>query len=153
MASRPNGFIDDHQFRRVLKIAIVALHVVDARDDLAVVLEDAQVSAREVAGQAGQAGGLDDDRVQVELVAQFGFPLFAEMRRTEDAEAAHDAAIEQFADYERRLDCFARADVVSDEQPHGIEPEGHDQRDQLIWPRHDRELPERPEGSGTRAEG
>jgi hypothetical protein len=74
------------------------------------------------------------------------------VRRTEHREALHLPAIEQLASYQTSLHRLADADVVGDQQAHWIELERHEEWDQLVRPRLDSYVPERPERSSTVAE-
>ncbi|OQA17879.1 MAG: hypothetical protein BWY63_02230 [Chloroflexi bacterium ADurb.Bin360] len=64
-------------------------------------------------------------RLDVEFLGQLALPLFGQMRRTEHRQPLHLAAIQQLAGDQPRLDGLADADVVGDEQAHGIEAQRH----------------------------
>jgi hypothetical protein len=110
------GLVDDHQLRAGLDelgAAAVALDEVD-RDDGNRVLHEQRAVHRQVPSEGANGAGTDDDGREVELLDQLGTPLFAEVGRAEDAEAADLAAIEQLAGDHRGLDRLADADIVAD---------------------------------------
>ena len=75
-------------------------------------------------------------------------PLLGKMRRAEHGQPPDLAAIQQFAGDDRRLDGLADADVVGDQEPHGVELERHHQRHELVGPRLDSDAPEAAEWTG-----
>ena len=101
--------------------------------------EDA-LARRNAPLQAPCAPGGDGGSADVEPNLQLGHPLVHEMRRTEDDGAIDVAAVEQLTRDEQGLDGLPHPDVVRDEQAHGVELEGHEQRHNLVRPRFDRNL-------------
>jgi hypothetical protein len=78
--------------------------------------------------------------------------LLGEVRRAKHRHAANLGAVEELARDEARLDGLADPCVVSDQHPHGIEPQGHHERHELVRTRLDAEARERAEGTGRGAE-
>ena len=74
------------------------------------------------------------------------------MWRAEHGQALGVAAIQHLPGDQRSLDRLADADIVGDQQPHRLEPECHQQRNELIRTGVDGDAPERAERPGGRAE-
>ena len=149
------GLVDDHQLGALLDehvVAGVGLDVVDADDLVGIVVEDAGV-ALDLAVEAGLGVGADDDGLDVELGADLLLPLFAEVGQTDHGETLDGAAFEHFADDEQGLDGFADADIVRDEESHGVLAERHDERHDLVGAGAEGEFGEGAEGAGAVAEG
>jgi len=90
---------------------------------------------------------------RVQDVRQFLLPLVAEVRRTEDGDAANFAPGQEFARDEQRLNGLAHAHVVGDEEADGVEAEGHEEGDELVGARADGDAPQGAEGAGTVPQG
>ena len=86
--------------------------------------------------------------VDVELVVKLGLPLLGEVRRAQHCESFRLARDEQLLSDECRLDGLADSDVVGDEEPDRVESQRHEQRDELVRPRLDRDGSEGTEWSG-----
>ena len=99
----------------------VALHEVNADDLDGVVAEDAARARGDAAFKLADRAGTDDDGIEAEFLAQLLLPLFAEVRRAEDAERLDFPAIEHFTGDEQGFDRFADANVVGDEHPDGVQ--------------------------------
>jgi hypothetical protein len=95
--------------------------------------------------------GGDGHGADVEARLELAHPLLHEVRRAQHGERLDVAAVEQLAGDERGLDGLADADVVGDEQAHGIELERHQQRDELVGAGLDGDLPEAAERARRRA--
>jgi len=87
----------------------------------------------------------------MKFLIQLALPLFGQLRRAEHGDAFDLAAVEQLAGDEAGLNGLADADIVGDEQAHGIESKGHEQRCELIRPGLDGNFAERAEGTGAGA--
>ena len=149
------GFIDDDEFGALLDedvAADVGLDEIDADDLERVVIVNAGV-ALDLAVETGLGIGTDDDGLDVELGADFLLPLFAEVREADDGEAFYLPAFQKFPDDEERFDGLADADVIRDQESHGILPERHDQRDDLVSARPEGKFGKGAEGAGAVAEG
>src|SRR5438105_2482502 len=83
--------------RKESSAAGIALHKVDADDQVFVVSVHAQVSARKVAFEPRQRAGTDNFGVNVELGFQFLLPLVTQMGRANDAKSLSIATIKQLA--------------------------------------------------------
>jgi hypothetical protein len=70
--------------------------------------------------------------MQMELRPQLELPLLGEVRRAEHGKALSVAAVQHLSGDQRSLDRLADADIVGDQQPHGLELECHQQRNELI---------------------
>jgi len=84
----------------------------------------------------------------VELFVQLLLPLLGEMRRAQHGESANLAAVKQFASDDRRLNSLADADIIGNQQAHGIELQRHHQRHELVGPRLDGDTSEAAERAG-----
>jgi hypothetical protein len=152
---RAVSFIRDDEFGRVLQelgAVRIALDVVDADHDVGEVAEDAVGGRGQPALEAAHRAGANDLGGEAKLVFDLLLPLVAEVRRAEDAGAGDLSAVEQFAGDEQRFDGLADADVVGDEHAHGVEPQRHQQRDELVRARADTDPSERAERAGGIAE-
>jgi hypothetical protein len=146
------SFVDDDEIRCVLQevgLAGVGLGEIDADHDEGVPAEDAVVAGGQLAFELADRAGADDDGGDAELVVKFLAPLIAEVRRAKDAEAGDFAAVEQLAGDEEGLNGLADADVVGDEHADGVEPQGHEQGDELVGPGPDADAAEGAEGAGS----
>jgi hypothetical protein len=79
-------------------------------------------------------------------------PLVTEVGRAQHGQPADLAALPELAGDEPGLDGLADPDVVGDEQPHRIEPEGHQERDELVGARADGDSAEAAERGSSLAE-
>ena len=149
------GLVHDDEFgaveEEVVPIA-VGLGVVNADDDVGVVLKDAAVG-RGLPLQGADGAGADDDGGEVELLRQFLLPLVAEVRGAEDGDAADFAAGQEFAGDEEGLNGLADADVIGDEEADGVEAEGHEEGDELVGAGADGDAAQGAEGAGAVPEG
>jgi hypothetical protein len=110
-------FIDDHQFRALLDENIapgVGLDEVDADDLDRVVVVDAGI-ALNLAIQSRLGVGADDDGFDIQLGANFGLPLLAQMRQADDGEALDLAPLQQFLDDQQGFNRLADTDVIGDQ--------------------------------------
>ena len=140
--------VDDDQVGRIAqegRAMALRLQEIDAADEVGVVGEDGDILSRHVALKSGDLRRLHEDAVDRELLAKLALPLIAEMRGSENAKSPCDSAIEQLARDHPRLDRLADADVVRDQQPHRIKPQGHDERHELVGPRCYRDPTQRSE--------
>jgi len=136
--------------REEMGAVAVALDVVETDHNDGVVLEKRD-ARRQLALQAGDAGGGERDRLEMEMPVELGLPLLDQMRRTEHGEAGDLAAIMQLAHDQARFDRLADADVVGNQQANRRLAERHQQRHELIRPRLDGDVGERAERTGTGA--
>jgi hypothetical protein len=123
----------------------VALHKINADDLDRIVAEDAARTGRDAPFKLADCAGTDDDGVEVEFLAEFLLPLLAQIGRAENAEVFEFTTIQQLADDEQSLDGFADANVIGDEHPNRVEPQGHEQRDKLVGARADGHAAQRTE--------
>ena len=144
------GLVDDHKLRAVANQFVTVSRLLDevGRDDRHIelrenglVVSDSEAALKATYGRTQYQFGID-----VELVAELSLPLLREMRWTEDREAVNLAAIEEFTSDQAGLDGLADADIVGDQEPHGIEPQRHEERHELIRPRLYGNLRKRPKG-------
>ena len=95
VASRLRGgvrFVYDDELGGVVQEALsipIRLDEIDADDHVAIVLVEGDIATREPALQSPNPRRLDDCRLDIELRSQLLFPLFAQVRSTENADAAH----------------------------------------------------------------
>jgi hypothetical protein len=147
--------IDNDKFGRVLQelgTMHVALDVVDADDNVGKVSEDALGGVRQLTFQPAYGARPDDLAGKAELVLQLLFPLVAEMGRAKDAGAGDLAAVDKLPGDQQCFNGLPDTHVVRDEHADRVEPQRHEQRDELIRPRSDADSPERAEGTGGIAE-
>ncbi|GBD19149.1 hypothetical protein HRbin27_01653 [bacterium HR27] len=147
-------FVDDDQIGRLgeERLAVAGeLEEVDRGDDDRVVAID-RATGRERALERRERGWADDDRLQVELLAELGRPLVSERWWAEDDEAADRATVPELAGDETGLDRLADADVVGDEEAHRVESQCHEERDELVGAGAHRDAAERAEGSSPLAQ-
>ena len=145
--------VDDDEFgggAQELVAPPLRLDEVGRDDDEGIALED-RFAHVQIAFQPGRRAGQHQLGVDVELVAQFGLPLLGQLRRTEHGQPLNLAAVEQFAGNQQRLHRLADADIIGDQQAHGVELERHQEWDELIGARLDIDAGERPKRSGTGA--
>ena len=138
--------VHDHEVGAVLEeigALPVALHIINADDLEGVVAVNTPTTTRYSAFKLVHRAGADDHRVQAELFAEFLLPLLTKVGRADYAEAFDFAAIQHLAHDEQPLDRLAHAYVVGDEHPHGVEAQGHEQRDELISARANGHAPQR----------
>ena len=127
--------IDDYKIWGVVQEALpvpVRLDEIYADDQVAVVPVQRDIAPRKSTLQPADPRRLDHGCLDVELGSQLFFPLLAQVRGAENADAAHDATVQQLAGDHGRLYGLAHAHVVRDEQTHRIEPERHDERNKLV---------------------
>src|SRR5882672_2867424 len=114
--------IDDHKVgarTEELSSAAFAFDVVQAHHGVRVCRKDAFTwwqGALETRG----AGGSYCHWTKVKPSFELLHPLFDKMWRAQDDEALYIAAVQKLANYQRRFNGLADADVVGDEQAHGI---------------------------------
>ena len=126
VASRPrNGvrLVYDDELGGVVQEALsipIRLDEIDADDHVAIVLVEGDIATRKPALQSPNPRRLDDCRIDIELRSQLLFPLLAQVRSTENADAAHSSPVQQFAGDHGCLDGLAHANIVSDEQTHRV---------------------------------
>ena len=109
--------------------------------------------ARAAAALEARDGAREDELgLEVELLPQLLLPLLGEGGRAEDGEPVGLAAGEELGGDEARLDRLPDADVVGDEEPDGVELEGHQERDELVGARLDGDGAEGAERPGARPE-
>ena len=120
----------------------VALQKIDAGDLHRIVPVDALRPGLAAIIKLIDGAGADDHRFEVELLGEFLLPLLAQVRRAQHAEAPDVAAVVQLAGNEQRLDGFAHPDVVRDQQAHRVQAERHQQRDELVQARANRDAAE-----------
>ena len=109
--------IDDHQFRALFDKHVapcIGLDEVYADDLIRVVVIDAGV-ALNLAIQPRLGIGADDDGFYIQLGANLGLPLFAQMRQTDDGEALDLAALQQFLDDQQRFNRLADTDIIGNQ--------------------------------------
>ena len=102
--------------------------------------------------QAGSRSRADHLGVEAELFGELLLPLFAQVRRADDGQPLDFSPVEQFSRNQARLDGFANAYVVGDEQAHRILFHRHQQGHELIGSRLDVQVPETPKGTGAGAQ-
>ena len=68
----------------------------------------------------------------METLFQFALPLLAQVGRAQHRHALDFAPVEHFAGYQCAFNRFADTYVVGNQQPHGRELHGHEQRHQLV---------------------
>jgi hypothetical protein len=132
-------FIDDYEVGAIRKegsTAGIALHKVDAHDQVFVVSVHAQVAARKVTFQSCKRTCTDNFSVNVELGFQFLLPLVTQMRWANDTQSLGIAPIKQLAGNHRSFNGLPNTYVIGDEHSHEIELERHDERHKLVraWP-------------------
>ena len=128
------GLVDDDELRAradELVAADVGLDVVEADDGERMRPEDAVRLEERPFEPSGRRRG-DGDSGDQEFRRQLLHPLVDEVRRAEDGDAFDLAAVEQFAGDQAALDRLADADVVGDQEPHGVQLHRHHQRDKLV---------------------
>ncbi|OAI38631.1 hypothetical protein AYO38_09190 [bacterium SCGC AG-212-C10] len=139
--SRGMGLIDDDKVGRVLKEAVARFYVVDGGDDHAEVLVDADISPWQQLLETSDSSRLEDGRLQVELVRQLLFHCSQRcggqstasrraMPRSSNSRAMRPASIV--------LPTPTSSAMRS--RTHGLVSKSHDQRDELVGPRSDRDL-------------
>jgi hypothetical protein len=77
-------------------------------------------------------GGQHHLGVEVKLVAHLGLPLRGKVRRAQHREPLGAALRQQLGRDHQRGRGLAGAHVVGDQQAHGVEPQRHHQRHQLV---------------------
>ena len=128
------------------------LDEVGGDDGEAVAVEDRDAQ-RQVALQALDRAAQHQLGLDVELLGQLALPLLGQVRRAEHGHPSDLAAVEQFAGDDGRFDGLADADIVGDQQAHGVELERHHQRHELVGPRLDGDAAEAAERAGGGAGG
>jgi hypothetical protein len=137
-------FIDDHKVRacsKELSSPAFALDVIQAYYRVRICRKDA-LAWWQVSLEARGASGSHSHGPKVKSSFELLHPLFDKMRWAQDNETLDIAAIQELSSYECRFDCLTDANVVSDEQAHGIEFERHEERHELIRSWFDRDLTE-----------
>jgi hypothetical protein len=112
--------INDDEIRRVGEegVAVTArLQVVDAANEMAVVLKDANITARQVALQPPHARRLNDHCFEAEFLAQLLFPLIAKVRRAKHGNSSDLAPIQKLPSDQASFDCLADTHVVGNQEP------------------------------------
>lgn len=149
------SLIDDDQVGSVLEKCVpvaLGLHVVDARDYVAVVPKDVEVGPWQAALKACHTRWLHQRGLDVELGAKFVAPLLTEVGRTQHANSLNHAAVEEFAGNQRGFDGLANAHIVGNQQSNWVEPQRHDQWHELIRTRAHGQASHRPERASTAAQ-
>ena len=134
----------------VLAVAL-ALDVVQADDDHRMVVKQAH-TVGQLPLQTTGTGGRQCHSEQVEALLEFALPLLHQMGWAQHGHALDFASVHQFPDDQRSLDGLANADVVANQQPHGGQPQGHEQGHELICTRLHSNVAEAAEGTGTGAQ-
>jgi len=129
----------------------VRLDVVEADDGVGMRIEQ-RLRGGSPRSSRGAEEAVTAAASEVELGVQFAGPLLNQMRRAEDCEAVGLAAIDQLAQDQPRLDGLADTDIVGDQQPHDGQPQGHQQRYQLVGARLECHASGRPERAGAAPE-
>jgi hypothetical protein len=94
----------------------------------------------------------DQFSLDVEFLGQLALPLFGELGGTENRQPPGLTTIEELAGDEARFDGLPNSHVVGDQQPDGIKPERHEERDELIRPGFDADPTEGAERPSARSE-
>ena len=132
--------------------AFLGLDVVKRDDGAGMRVEEGLVEG-EATFEPGGGGGGDGGGVDAETGFQFAHPLVDEMGWAEDGEGLDLAPVDQFAQDESGLDGFADADVIGDEEAGDGLAQRHQERDELVGARLEREVGGRAEGARAAAEG
>ena len=150
------GFVDDDQVgagpQEVVAVS-VGLDEVHGHDRDRVRLEDGRAD-RKIALQSCGGRGEHQLGVQMELLVEFSLPLLRQVRGAEHRKSGGVSGGEQFLGDEPGFHGLADADVIRDEESHGVELERHEQWDELVGARLDGDVTETPERTraGTHAE-
>ena len=147
--------VHNDQFRTLLDKYIapgIGFDEVDADDLVGIVVKHTGVTL-DLAVEPGLGIGADDDRLDVQFVADFGLPLLAQMGQTDDGETPNFATFQQFLDDEQGFHGFAHAHVVGDEELGCVLPQSHDERHHLVGTRTEGKFCQGAERTGTVAEG
>ena len=148
------GFVHDDAFggdaQEVLAVAF-AFDVVEADHHDGVLVEQAH-AVRQVALDAAGAGRCKGHGLQVEAVLQFALPLLDQVWRAQHGQAGDFAPVDEFAGNQPGLDGFADTHVVRNQQADGGQPQGHEQRHQLVGARLDGNVAKRAERPAARAQ-
>ena len=142
--------VDHHHLRagaQEVVASAVALDEVEADDGERIGVEHAD-RVGQIPLQSRRAGGGHRHGGERKLVLKFAGPLVDQVRRAQYGEAFDLAPIQELADDHASLDSLADADVISDQEAHGLVPERHEQRRQLIGARLEAETPGAPERPG-----
>ena len=91
-------------------------------------------------------------RVNAELGLQLPLPLLGQRRAAQHRHSGSVALLQQFRGDQARLDGLADAHVVGDQHPHGVLPQRHQQRHELVGAGLHGEPGQRAERSGARPE-
>jgi hypothetical protein len=132
------GFVHDDEFWTVLEEIgpmMIALGVVDADDDVWVIAENAVIARGKVTLESADGARPNDHCLKAEMTPKLSLPLVAEVRRAEDADAVDFPTVEQFARNQQGLDGLSDTHVIGNQHSHRIEPERHEERDELVGPR------------------
>jgi hypothetical protein len=108
---------------------------------------------RQIALQALDRAAQHQFGVEVEFFRQLALPLLRQVRWAQHGQAADLAAVQQLARDDARFDSLADADVIGDQQAHGVELERHHQRHELVGARLNGNAPEAAERPGGGARG
>ena len=142
------GLVDDDEIRTMLDEIVdpsVGLDEIDRDDHEAVALEHG-LRSPPCALELVHRGRQDQVRLDVELVPEFPLPLLRQVGRTHHGQAIGLATLQELLGDQAGFDSLADADVIGDEEPGGLLPEGHHQRDELIGPGLAGDPPEGTEG-------
>ena len=135
--------INDHQFRTGTDEIVAArftLDVVERNNRVGKHVKDGSVAADPI--EAFRRAGEDEFGLDVKLVAEFVLPLFCEVGWTQHGHTLDLGPIQEFPRNQQCFDGFPDTDVVSDQEPHGIELQCHQEWHQLIGSRFDGNLAE-----------
>ena len=131
--------------------SLVRLDVVQADDGAGIGVEEG-LRRWKTAFKARRRGGGDGNRVEVEPGTQFHRPLVHEVRRTKHGEPVNLATVVQLTHDQACLDRLAHANIVSDQQAGDRQAQRHEDRNQLIGARLDRDARRRTERSRSPAQ-
>ncbi len=143
------GFVHDDElgaFEFKVGGVAVALDEVGGNDNDLVPVKhghaDGQIPFQPLDGAAEDQFGLD-----MKLFRQFLLPLLGQVGRAQYGETIDFASVQHFPGDERGFHGLADADVVSDEQAHGVQFQGHHEGHQLIGARLHGDAGEAAEGA------
>ena len=128
------GFVHDDKFRaKALEgfAPTFGLDVVQADDCEGVGIKH-RGARRQVTLQPVGAGAAHHDGLDVEALFQFALPLLAQVGRAQHRHALDFAPVEHLTGYQGSFNRFADTYVVGNQQAHGRELHGHEQRHQLV---------------------
>ena len=143
--------VDDQQIRAAVPELLAeprALDEVGGHHEVAEPVEE-RLALQQPAFQPADRTGQHELGVNAELAGQLLLPLLGERGPAEHGQAGRVALLEQLGRGQAGLDGLADANVVGDQHPHRILPQGHQQRDELVGAGFHREPGERPERPGA----